>query len=876
MNADASQWQYLEADLDRLLSLDGAERARQLERIATDDPQRAVALHRWLADIEGSAGLLEPTTARARELPAAAPWRLLHPIGSGGMGEVWLGERADGAFERKVAIKFLRVDRTMFATRLLRERELLARLHHPGIAMLLDAGMTAGGEPYLVTEWIDGLRLDQWLHDARPDLATRVGVLRRIAEAVGYAHSHLIVHRDLKPANVMVDRDGLPHLLDFGIARLLDDPEHGTMTDDRALTPAFAAPEQLSGAAITTRSDIYSLGGLLYWLISARTPHDAGSLPLAELVARVCGEDPLAPGAAAAGAAAAGAADLDAVTLKALARDPAQRYASTDAMVADLACWQAGMAVAARLPTRLERARRFVWRHRVGSALVASTVLALLAGLSGTAWQAQRARNERDVALAESDRSELLLDSFARLFREADDDERLSASEWLDRAAALQDPVQGNDAATRWRILATLAGIEQDRGQQARAAAILDRLLGSDVASVGAAERIAARCRRGSAFTALGKLEQGLAELDEGIAAAESLAGAQRLVLVDCLASRSAAAARIGRTDASDLAAARRALLEIDRLSHTRDLRWRRAGALYSLAVLLDLGRHSAEAAEAYAQVGAIDVELGNLDSLDHAALLTAQAGALNASDQPLPADRLFAEGIALAERVGGRTPNLATDLVNHAMVKFRLDDYQASAALARRAVGMFAELDGANPIGQANAYFELGKSLTELQQHAEARSALETAAAKMAAIAGAQSRLAPITVWQARLALASGDREGAQQQTERALTEFRAAGRKSAMADALQVAARIAQAQGDGARAESLAREALAQLMPAMGVPTLALASAQLTLAQLLAGRPAALAERLSLAHNAAPLLERALGADNPRAAQARALATQ
>lgn len=189
------------------------------------------------------------------------------------MGEVWRGERADGAFARTVAIKFLRHDRSAASEHLRRERELLARLRHPGIAALLDAGIAADGRPYLVTEWVDGERLDHWLARRQPPLRQRVALAQALALAVAEAHSQLVIHRDLKPANVMVGASDTPRLLDFGIARALDHAAASLQTRDGALTPAFAAPEQLRGDAISTRTDVYGLGGLLYVLLTGQGAH---------------------------------------------------------------------------------------------------------------------------------------------------------------------------------------------------------------------------------------------------------------------------------------------------------------------------------------------------------------------------------------------------------------------------------------------------------------------------------------------------------------------------------------------------------------------------------------------------------------------------
>ncbi|HET7844409.1 MAG TPA: serine/threonine-protein kinase, partial [Xanthomonadales bacterium] len=254
-------------EMDELLALDAAAREARLAGIAREQPERAQRLRDWLRAVEASAGSLEANTADGRRF---GPWRAIRLVGRGGMGEVYSGERADGAFERRVAIKRMRPDRATSPAQLARERALLAGLDHPGIARLLDGGALEDGSPWLVTEWIEGTTLDRWLAAQPRSRRERVALLRDVCAAIAYAHGHLVVHRDLKPANVMVDLDGRPHVVDFGIARALDEERSRALTDDRALTPAFAAPEQLTGGAITTRTDVDSLGVLLYWLLTER------------------------------------------------------------------------------------------------------------------------------------------------------------------------------------------------------------------------------------------------------------------------------------------------------------------------------------------------------------------------------------------------------------------------------------------------------------------------------------------------------------------------------------------------------------------------------------------------------------------------------
>jgi tetratricopeptide (TPR) repeat protein len=803
-----TRWDALAGEVDALLELPAAARARRLAEIEGEDPPRAAALRDWLVAIDASEGLLEPAAPRPPE--GLGPWRALARIGEGGMGEVWRGERADGAFERVVAIKFLRGDRAGVAASIARERALLARLRHPGIAQLLDGGVADDGRPWLVTEWVDGLQFDAWLARGQPPLRERVALLRRLAGAVAYAHANLVVHRDLKPANVMVDAAGEPRLLDFGIARLLDDAGT-TATVDQAMTPAWASPEQLRGEPVDARTDVHALGALLYFAVAGRTPHGQDARSLAAVVDAVCREDPAPPGRVAPEAGID--ADLDAIVLKALARDPAQRYASADALATDLGRWLEGGDVAARLPTRWERLRRGLRRHPAEAALAAGLLLALAGGVVATAWQAREAAAQRDAALAEVDRGEFLVDAFARLFREGEAQERLSASEWLDRAAALGADAGPENAAAQVRFLARLAAIEQDRGQHARAATLLRRVLAAPQSDLPATDRARAECRLGSALNMAGEGVEAIASWDAGIARAQALRGAERTVLVECLASRANAALTNGAATPQAIAAARSALDELDALAGGADLRWRRAGVLYSLAALHDLSGEDADAARRYAEVMALDRELGNTASADHAALLTALAGSLQRAGDWPAADLRYAEGIAIHESLGALHPNLASDLANHAALKNLRGEPEAALAQAERALSIFKRIEGANPVGVANAHFARGVALRELGRFDEA--AIDLAIAESGYRASHPDPGRPLRVATARALneLARGQVDAARAALEPVLAFAREQRRDALLAEALQASARTARAQGDPAAARRDADEAAALL---------------------------------------------------------------
>jgi serine/threonine-protein kinase len=281
---DPTSWDALSALLDAALELDPAARAAWLAERRREQPEIAAQLEMLLeretrADAEG---FLDParqeTGAALLTAPDAqvlGPWRLERPLGHGGMGTVWLARRRDGRFEGTAAIKFLTfaVAGAEGEARFRREGNVLARLTHPNIARLLDAGVSPSGQPYLVLEHVDGAPLDAWCDARRLDVTARLALFQQVLAAVAHAHANLIVHRDIKPSNILVTQDGTVKLLDFGIAKLLEQaPEDETVTKEQHLTFDSAAPEQIRGESVSTATDIYALGILLYQLLTGRHP----------------------------------------------------------------------------------------------------------------------------------------------------------------------------------------------------------------------------------------------------------------------------------------------------------------------------------------------------------------------------------------------------------------------------------------------------------------------------------------------------------------------------------------------------------------------------------------------------------------------------
>ncbi|MET0232368.1 MAG: serine/threonine-protein kinase [Rhodanobacteraceae bacterium] len=397
---------------ERSLDRPADERRAFIATASGDDPSLRDAALALLDAHSASEGFLDPPTLPAREIGA---YRLIAPIGAGGMGQVWLGERRDGAYEQKVAIKVLAslLGDPEALRRAEAERQFLAWLDHPNIARVLDGGTTPEGQPYVVMEYVDGKRIDTWCRDAGVDPATRVRLVLQVLDAIDAAHRALIIHRDIKPANVLVTGDGVVKLLDFGIAKSLDGRigARATRTGFAPMTPEYASPEQLTGKLLTTASDVYALGLLLYELLCGSVANDASGRTVAELAHEISLKSPTRPSqridASALSIEARTATewrkriagDLDRVVLKALAPEPQRRYASARAFADDLARWLEHRPVLARSGGVGYRLARFVQRNSLAVAASAAALAALTIGLGFAAVQARRAAEEGERAM---------------------------------------------------------------------------------------------------------------------------------------------------------------------------------------------------------------------------------------------------------------------------------------------------------------------------------------------------------------------------------------------------------------------------------------------------------------------------------------------
>ncbi len=375
--------------------------------------QRLLQLARVLQGMAVHEGteLLAPVSVPADAISSGqrlGVWQLLKPLGAGGMGQVWLAARTDGT-AHQVAIKFVRDAQPTFVARLALERQILARLSHPNIARFIDAGINEHGSPWLALEYVQGQTLSAWCQQNRPSLRQRLEMFLNICAAVEHAHRHLVVHRDLKPSNVMVNVDGEPRLLDFGIAKLLDSSNEFTAS---ALTPAYAAPEQIRGQTITTSTDVYALGLMLFRLLAGALPSKRESNSLAQVLLHLDAEETQRISRTAAAhqselpyEARLLQGDLDAIVSKAMRAAPEARFGSVAEFAADLRRYLNGLPVLARTPTLGYRSARFVRRNRLAVALGVIAMLGVVSGAGLALWQAHLAGNAAVLAAREANKA---------------------------------------------------------------------------------------------------------------------------------------------------------------------------------------------------------------------------------------------------------------------------------------------------------------------------------------------------------------------------------------------------------------------------------------------------------------------------------------
>lgn len=539
------RWHRLEAIFHEVAEAPANEQTARLEALCAGDSdllQEAGALLRARDEEEQiTAAYVAPAPGEARAPYIGrriGPYQLERLLGRGGMGAVYLAHRADGQFDQQVAIKLidLPLASDMFRERFRQERQILAGLSHPLIARMLDGGVSDDGELYLAMEYANGLPIQRYAEQHSLSIRARVELFRSVCTAVRFAHQNLVVHRDLKPDNILVLEDGTPKLLDFGTAKLLtpvDRLAEGEFTRQgfQSYTPQYASPEQVLGHPISTASDIYSLGVLLFLLTTGVPPYELKEFSIAEMVRVICQEQPPRPSQKAAPGTLD--SDIDAIVLKALRKEPQERYASVDQLIADLDAYLDGRPVAARQGNFRYRAGKFVRRNKLAFAASALLAVTILAGIGGVFWQSRIANAQRLKAEARAEDLRTLSNSLLSEIDEAIQKipgstaaQKLLVStvlKHLDRSAkdAASDPQRQLDLANAFIRLANVQGnpYDQNIGDAPGALASLDKAL--------SIARAALRQQRGDAAAAhaLGWAQQsrsevlfGMGRTQEGVA----------------------------------------------------------------------------------------------------------------------------------------------------------------------------------------------------------------------------------------------------------------------------------------------------------------------------------------------------------------------
>jgi eukaryotic-like serine/threonine-protein kinase len=569
----------LDSLLKQALDLDQAEREAWLARLRRDEPALAAELEALLAEEPGldAAGFLRPPA----EMPGTGTpglngrrlgaYVLERPLGQGGMGTVWLARRSDGRYEGQAAVKLLSLALLdpVGSERFRREGTLLARLNHPNIARLLDAGVADGGQPYLVLEYVEGSRIDRYCDERRLSPEARLRLFLDVLVAVSHAHANLIVHRDLKPSNILVTRDGTVKLLDFGIAKLLQEERSeagvSTLTDvgGRAMTPEYAAPEQIRGEPVTIATDVYTLGVLLYGLLAGRHPAgEFGRLP-AEYLSGTLDVEPPRLSSAVTGAEARGSSleqlrrlysgDLDNILAKALRKRPEERYATVGALAEDLRRYLNHEPVLARPESWGYRAAKFIRRHRAAVTAATVAVLSLVGATAFALVELQQARRQRDAAVAESRRRLAMADVQGVLAGDTRGVEgrSLSVLERIELAETMLRRKYRAEPAVVVEVMAHLSGRLFDMNDMRSHRRVLDRALAIARAADLPAHEALANCLRVLSLTYDDQLDSARSALSAARAQAVRAGGLPRDIDVQCLDAEGQFLVASGRPDSA-------------------------------------------------------------------------------------------------------------------------------------------------------------------------------------------------------------------------------------------------------------------------------------------------------------------------------------
>lgn len=722
----SNQWTQTKHLFAELRDLPSHRQLSRLGDIKRDNPSLAAELKVLLdLDQQSVSALTGAVQGAAETIHLPGPGRLLgqqlgayevvRHIARGGMGDVFEAKRSDGAFEQRVAIKTIgsRLASSEDQRRFIAERKILARLEHPGIARVIDGGSSDEGMAYLVMEYIEGLPIDQYCEVNGLELKARLRLFAKVCDAVQFAHQNLVVHRDLKPSNILVTATGTPKLVDFGIAKLVDDtnptPSDLTELAGRAMTPDFASPEQIRGEAITTGSDIYSLGVTLYLLTSGKRPFDTTGLRAAEREQLLLETEPPKPSTTAATVSNAGGeprntvpldptkvrGDVDAIVLTAMHKDLKQRYPSARALADDLQAHINSLPVQARGRTAAYLFGKFIKRHRLGVGL-ALTLVTSAAG--ATFYHSDTVRLERDRAEAEVVRSESMVGFLTSIF-ELQTPNQLGASvtakEVLDAAKQKLDQDFSDQPETRARLGNKIGEVYAKLGLYASAKQVYEENLDYSIALGLATSAALSQLGLANAALKLGEYETARRYFDIANASAQSLfdiASPERIKTM-----YDTAYAYIVQGEHASAKTLYEEMLEILRASNQTDSVYMINGQANLASTLIDLGDPQAAEQIARNAVAAAKSRFGYFHS-DTASHLTILASALTDLERYEEAKPLLEESIEIEAAIyGPHYPDLDVAMLALGRVLRKMERFDDAKHWAQRAVDHSTNTRGRN-----------------------------------------------------------------------------------------------------------------------------------------------------------------------------------
>ncbi len=741
------RWRQVFRIVDGALELPPDQRSAHVGRVCAGDAALAAAVAEVLVAGDG-ASFLE-TSALEFAAPFLAdrpgepevttpaspigPYRIVREIGHGGMGIVYLAERADAQYEKRVALKLLRGWSGGDEHRVRRfreERQILAALDHPDIARLLDGGMTADGLPWFAMEYVEGVPIDRYCDERRLSIESRLGLFCRVCAAVQYAHRNLVVHRDLKPGNILVTPDGQVKLLDFGIAKLLGPDQDSvaaslTATGERLMTPRYASPEQIHGYPTSTASDVYALGVLLYELLTGRYPYRPRSREPQEVVRAILEQDPARPSSAVGSGARLARrlrGDLDTIVLTAMQKDGARRYGSVEQLEADVQRHLAGLPVTARPDSRLYRTQKFVRRHRVAVAVAAAVALIVVGFAAVSLAQSVRIRNQAARIAVERDRAEQVSQFLAGLFRTPDPfaggTARLSAREILDSGAARVNRELASQPETRAQMMLEMGRAYFGLGAWDRARRLVETSLAIRHRSSARPTEMAQTLDfLGVVLLEQGDLEGAERAYRDALALRRQVFGARHRDVARTLNGLARALLAAGRFPAADSTA--REAVAIDEAlggANALDL----AESVDGVAHAADGRSDFTDAETLYRRVLALRRQALPEDHPDVARSVLNLAAALGEVGPMVVADSLFAYGLVIERRMlGSDHPEVASDEARYARLLHRrgsdaqaADLYAHAQAVARRALPPVHPVTATILLGLGELLLEQGKAV--------------------------------------------------------------------------------------------------------------------------------------------------------------------